>query len=150
MSGNLAVVLAGGIPGALALVGVIFVRFDTKRAERDQAKERTKSARTKVDQEAYDRARRTDLETIDQLRTELDRARTERIRDREEMQDELDKLERQLMVLRRDLSGEQQENLRLRGHIDRLEATVANLRAKLVTAGMFDERQQPQPPPPKG
>lgn len=103
----------------IAAVPVVYTAYSTRQAaEKSRAIERDK-----VDAESFRVAREIDRETISALRSDLDLA------------------QRQVQALRRDLSDEQRESLRLREHIDRLEATVARLRARLAVAGLIDDRK---------
>lgn len=107
----------------IAAIPVAYTAWATRRAaDRSRVIEKTK-----VDADAYDRARKLDESTITRLERDLDSA------------------QRSIDALRRDLSDEQRENLRLREHIDRLEATVARLRARLGVAGLLDERKSDKP-----
>lgn len=125
------------IVALISFGGIFYTQRVTKRAN-DRAGE---VASRKVSQDAYDRARAADSETIRNLRAEVDRERQLRAKDQDQVQREIERLERQVDALRLDLSQSSRENLRLLEHIDKLEATVARLRARLAVAGLMDDRQ---------
>jgi predicted nucleic acid-binding Zn-ribbon protein len=132
------------IVAAISLAGIVYTQRGIKRtSERNAGLEDRK-----VSQDAYDRARAADSETIRSLRDEVARERQLRAddqaadqREKDQVQKEIDRLQRQVDVLRQDLSSSSRENLRLTEHIDALERTVARLRARLVTAGLMDDRR---------
>jgi chromosome segregation ATPase len=130
----------------IAVSGVVYTARSNRKAS-DQANEVAKAtevtARKKVDQDAFDRARAADQETIRNLREEVNRERTLRREDQQQTQSEIAKLERQIEALRLDLSSSHRNEQRLLEHIDKLEATVARLRARLAVAGLLEDRQPP-------
>lgn len=107
------------ITACIAALPILYTAHSTRKA-RDKSLEVEKKS---VDRDAYETAQRINDNTIARLKQDLDSA------------------QRSIDALRRDLSDEQRENLRLREHIDRLEATVARLRARLGVAGLLDERK---------
>lgn len=125
------------VVAAMSLAGILWTQYVIKR-NNDRT---TDVAKDKVSQDAYDRARDADKDTIANLRAEVQRERELRGKDQEQVQREIERLERQVDALRVDLSSSSRENLRLLEHIDRLEATVARLRARLAVAGLMDERR---------
>ena len=140
MSSELTTVVASTLPGFLALAGVIYVRRDTRHLETQKHVEAEKALNKKVDTEAFDRARTIDSDAIRHLQSELVRERDERARERAETRKEIERLQRQIEALRTDLSGAQRQETRLLEHIDKMEATVARLRARLAVAGLLEDR----------
>jgi FtsZ-interacting cell division protein ZipA len=145
------------IVALLAVAGVVYTawanRQQNKRATEQserQARRATELERRKVDQDAYDRARHADQETIRSLQREIERERALRTEDHATATRELERLGHQLDALRQALTDEQRENTRLREHIDRLERTIVRLRQRLVNADLLDERAAPDDLPGEG